>query len=128
MTVHLSKLVLVALLAVVPFGSAAGQSAAAVSPKVYEGWRQYSVHCARCHGQDVLGNPVAANLLQNTAPGGAVAEEGAFTAVVMQGRLDRGMPAFHDQMSAEQAAAVFAYVSGRATGKIPAGRPKRAEG
>lgn len=26
----------------------------------YEGWRQYSVHCARCHGQDVLGNQIKA--------------------------------------------------------------------
>ena len=52
-----------------------------LGPLEYEGWRQYSTHCARCHGQDVLGNPVAA---------------------------------------------IYAYVKGRADGKIPAGRPQRA--
>jgi mono/diheme cytochrome c family protein len=45
-------------------------------------------------------------------------------AVVLKGRLDRGMPAFQDQMSPEQASAVYAYVRGRATREIPAGRPK----
>src|SRR5215213_9364446 len=29
-------------------------SAPKVSRTEYEGWRQYSVNCARCHGQDVL--------------------------------------------------------------------------
>jgi mono/diheme cytochrome c family protein len=37
-----------------------------VSKIEYEGWRQYSVNCARCHGQDVLPNPVAANLLNRS--------------------------------------------------------------
>ncbi|HEU5040956.1 MAG TPA: cytochrome c [Gemmatimonadales bacterium] len=118
---------LLALFVLLPWRSALGQGAGPVSRQVYEGWRQYSVHCARCHGQDVLGNPVTANLLQSAAPGGAVADEGAFTAVVMQGRLDRGMPGFHQQITAEQAAAVFAYVSGRAAGKISAGRPTPAD-
>ncbi len=92
---------------------------------MYEGWRQYSVHCARCHGQDVLGNPVAANLLETTAPGGPTASEEAFTQVVMSGRVDRGMPAFADIMTPEQVGAVYAYVSGRAEQRIPPGRPRR---
>jgi hypothetical protein len=45
------------------------ENAPKVSPAEYEGWRQYSVNCARCHGQDVLPNPVAANLLISLAPG-----------------------------------------------------------
>ena len=44
--------------------------------EAYEGWRQYSAHCARCHGQDVVGNPVAADLLKSTRAGGPVAEPG----------------------------------------------------
>jgi len=110
-------------LVLVPLSAAAGQGA--VSAQVYEGWRQYSVHCARCHGQDVLGNPVTANLLETAAPGGAVAEEEPFTTVVLEGRPDRGMPGFKDQMTPEQVAAVYAYVRGRAAGEIPAGRPRR---
>ena len=44
-----------------------------VSAEEYEGWRQYSVQCARCHGQDVTGNPVAAHLLESAGSGGPVA-------------------------------------------------------
>jgi mono/diheme cytochrome c family protein len=105
--------------------TAQGQAQAPVSAEVYEGWRQYSVHCARCHGQDVLGNPVAANLLESAAPGGPMAEAGPFTAVVTTGR--QGMPGFQDQMTAEQIAAVYTYVRGRAAREIPAGRPRRPE-
>src|SRR3712207_3919088 len=110
-------------LAALPWRPALAQDAGTVPANVYEGWRQYSVHCARCHGQDVLGNPVAANLLESAGEGGAMAEEGPFVAVVLKGRLDRGMPAFESQMSAEQASAVYAYVRGRAKGEVPAGRP-----
>ena len=57
-----------------------GRRAAGSGPKLsgpeYEGWRQYSAHCARCHGQDVVGNPVAADLLKSAAAGGPVADAG----------------------------------------------------
>jgi mono/diheme cytochrome c family protein len=114
------------LLALLPWQGvgAQGETRPQVSAEVYEGWRQYSVHCARCHGQDVLGNPVAANLLESAAPGGPMAEAGPFTAVVSGGRPDRGMPAFKDQMTPEQIAAVYAYVRGRAAKEVPAGRPR----
>jgi mono/diheme cytochrome c family protein len=97
-----------------------------VSAAEYEGWRQYSVHCARCHGQDALPNPVAANLLVSLAPGGPTAEQETFTKVVIAGREDRGMPAFEGQVTPEQVEAMYAYLKGRAERKIPAGRPKEA--
>jgi mono/diheme cytochrome c family protein len=119
---------MVALLAgTLPAQAAAAQAPATVSAEVYEGWRQYSVHCARCHGQDVLGNPVTANLLQSAAPGGPMADAEPFTAVVVAGRPDRGMPGFQDQMTPEQIAAVYAYVRGRAAREVPAGRPRPPE-
>ena len=93
----------------------------------YEGWRQYNTHCARCHGQDVLGNPVAADLLKTTAAGGPVAEKAAFVEVVKTGRTDRGMPGFAKTVTDAQTNAIYAYVKGRADGKIPAGRPQRAK-
>ena len=102
---------------------AAGQETGAVSPAEYEGWRQYSVQCARCHGQDALPNPVAANLLVSMAPGGPTADQGVFTQVVMEGRPDRGMPGFKEIMTPEQIEAVYAYLRGRAENRIPAGRP-----
>ena len=107
---------------------AASQEAAVVGAAEYEGWRQYSVQCARCHGQDALPNPVAANLLVSMAPGGPTAEKAAFTQVVTEGRPDRGMPAFKDTMTPEQVDAVYAYLKGRAEKQIPAGRPKEPAG
>jgi mono/diheme cytochrome c family protein len=107
---------------------ASAQASAQVSAPEYEGWRQYSVHCARCHGQDVLGNPVAANLLESAREGGALAGRDAFVAVVQAGRTDRGMPAFDGVLSKEQSGAIYAYVKGRADGRIPAGRPARPPG
>jgi len=94
-----------------------------VSAEEHEGWRQYSVQCARCHGQDVVGNPVAANLLESVKEGGAVASKGAFTKVVAEGRSGTAMPAFKAIMSPAQIETVYAYVKGRADGRIPAGRP-----
>ena len=96
--------------------------------EAYEGWRQYSTHCARCHGQDVLGNPVAADLLKSTGPGGPVAEQAAFVQVVKAGRPERGMPGFGELLSDAQVNAIYVYVKGRADGKFPAGRPQRTGG
>jgi mono/diheme cytochrome c family protein len=115
-------------------GSAGGAAAQGketgprLGPEAYEGWRQYSAHCARCHGQDVLGNPVAADLLKSAAAGGPVAEPGAFVGAVKAGRPKQGMPGFAKVLDDAQVDAIFAYVKGRADGRIPAGRPERAGG
>jgi mono/diheme cytochrome c family protein len=107
--------------------SAAGsnQGRRQVSRVEYEGWRQYSVNCARCHGQDVLPNPVAANLLISLAPGGPINSEQAFAQVVTEGRLHRGMPAFNGILTPDQISATYAYVKGRAEKRIPPGRPQQ---
>jgi mono/diheme cytochrome c family protein len=112
-------------------GKPADQGGKAGSLKVsqleYEGWRQYSVNCARCHGQDALPNPVAANLLVSLGPGGSIDSEAKFVEVVTKGRPDRGMPAFGSLQTPEQIRAMHAYVKGRADGRIPPGRPDRPE-
>lgn len=105
-------------------GQVEGQEGGTVSALEYEGWRQYNVHCARCHGQDALPNPVAANLLVSMAPGGPAADETTFTKVVTEGRPDRGMPPFKKIVTPDQIAAMHAYLKGRAEKRIPAGRPK----
>jgi mono/diheme cytochrome c family protein len=105
-----------------------GEAGPRLGAEAYEGWRQYSAHCARCHGQDVLGNPVAADLLKSTAAGGPVAEQAAFVGVVKAGRPKQGMPGFAKVIDDAQTQAIYAYVKGRADGKIPAGRPQRAGG
>jgi polar amino acid transport system substrate-binding protein len=91
----------------------------------YEGWRQYSVNCARCHGQDVLPNPVASNLLVSLGPNGPIDSPEKFSQVVSEGRPEGGMPAFKSLLTPEQIKAIYAYVKGRAEGRIPPGRPER---
>ena len=108
-------------------GPAQGASAVPkLGPVEYDGWRQYSTHCARCHGQDVLGNPVAADLLKSAGSGGPMAKHDAFVPVVKAGRPERGMPGFASVLTDTQVDAIYAYVKGRADGKIPAGRPEKA--
>ena len=115
---------LVPSLAVAPVAEAQEKSAS-VSEVEYEGWRQYNVHCARCHGQDALPNPVAANLLTSLAPGGSTADQKTFTTVVVQGRTSKGMPAFKGSLEPPQVDAIYQYLKGRAEKRIPAGRPKQ---
>ena len=105
-------------------GSAAAQEGPAVSEVEYEGWRQYNVHCARCHGQDALPNPVAANLLVSLAPGGPAADKATFTKIIIEGRTSGGMPAFKGTVEPAQVDAMYAYLKGRAEKRIPPGRPK----
>ncbi|HEY5940168.1 MAG TPA: cytochrome c, partial [Gemmatimonadales bacterium] len=85
-----------------PAGQAAKPGGLKVSQAEYEGWRQYSVNCARCHGQDVLPNPVAANLLVSVKSGGPVDTPEKFREVVTKGRPERGMPALGPLLTAEQ--------------------------
>ena len=127
MFARLAGLALVAIIGAPDAASGQGrQTAPQLDAESYEGWRQYSAHCARCHGQDVLGNPVAADLLVSAKAGGPVSSQEAFVAVVKAGRPDRGMPSFASTLSEAYTNAIYVYVKGRADGKIPAGRPARA--
>ena len=108
-----------------PSAKPAAGGGAKLSKLEYEGWRQYSVNCARCHGQDVLPNPVAANLLVSLAPGGPTDSEQKFVQVVAEGRPDRGMPGFKSILGPDAIKAIYAYVKGRAEKRIPPGRPER---
>ncbi|HEX6534616.1 MAG TPA: cytochrome c [Gemmatimonadaceae bacterium] len=88
----------------------------------YDGWRQYMVNCARCHGDDAVGGVMAPDLRGSVAKGAV--DRSSFHSVVSGGRPAKGMPAFEKQLSGEQIAAIFAYVSARAEGRLAAGRPK----
>ena len=103
----------------------AQEKAASVTEVEYEGWRQYNVHCARCHGQDALPNPVAANLLTSLAPDGPAADQKTFTTVVIDGRTSKGMPAFKGSLEPAKVEAIYHYLKGRAEKRIPPGRPKQ---
>ena len=87
----------------------------------YEGWRQYMVHCARCHGDDAVSGVMAPDLRKSVSSGAT--NEAAFHSAVKAGRRGKGMPAFQGTLSDEQISAIYAYVAARAKGRLPAGRP-----
>jgi cytochrome c len=86
-----------------------------------EGWRQYMVHCARCHGDDAVGGLMAPDVRFSVARGAV--DEQSFRTVVLEGRREKGMPGFAGVLSDGQVAAIYAYISARASGKVGAGRP-----
>ena len=87
----------------------------------HEGWRQYMVHCARCHGDDAIGGLMAPDL-RTAVKKGSVDQTG-FSAVVLEGRREKGMPGFKGQITDEQVNAIYDYVAARASGKLKSGRP-----
>jgi mono/diheme cytochrome c family protein len=86
-----------------------------------EGWRQYMVHCARCHGDDAVGGVMAPDLRGSVAKGRV--DQASFHAVVADGRRDKGMPGFKGTLADDQIKKIFAYVKARGKGEIPTGRP-----
>lgn len=88
----------------------------------YEGWRQYMANCSRCHGDDAVGGVIAPDLRASVAKGAV--DEASFHSVVSTGRREKGMPGFKGTLSDEQIGAIYAYVSARAKGRLPAGRPR----
>ncbi len=86
-----------------------------------EGWRQYMVNCARCHGDDAVGGVMAPDLRKTVASGAG--SEATFHSIVTAGRRDKGMPGFKGTLSDAQISAIYAYVAARAKGGLPAGRP-----
>ncbi|MGH7510665.1 MAG: c-type cytochrome [Gemmatimonadales bacterium] len=95
-----------------------------VSQEVYDGWKQYNLNCARCHGEDVLGTTIAPHLIVSVRPGGAMASKEAFVQTVCGGRPEKGMPAWCPLgLDMEKIDAIHQYVKGRSEGKISPGRP-----
>ena len=99
-------------------------TAKVASAAEYEGWRQYMVACARCHGDDAIGGVMAPDLRTAISKGMSAA---TFSEVVTTGRREQGMPGFQETLTAEQVSALHAYVEARAGRRIPAGRPERRE-
>lgn len=131
--------VFVMVLAFAPPATVAAQEAAAagagpthaaprdtVGPAEYEGWKQFSLLCARCHGEDGLGTSFGPNLVAAFRPDGTLPSQEAFVAVLVAGRPDKGMPSggtlgletkYHEGM--------YQYLKGRSSGRLVGGRPAR---
>ncbi|MBA3554836.1 MAG: c-type cytochrome [Gemmatimonadales bacterium] len=100
-----------------------------VSQEVYDGWKQYNLNCARCHGEDVLGTTIAPHLLVSLKPDGPINTKESFVQVVCAGRPDKGMPSWcalgMDPPTIEK---LYAYVKARSDAKLSPGRPARRGG
>src|SRR5687768_14260677 len=65
-----------------------------VTQEVYDGWKQYNLNCARCHGEDVQGTTIAPHLISSMKPNGPINTKELFVQTVCAGRPARGMPAW----------------------------------
>ena len=95
-----------------------------VDQTTYDGWKQYNLNCARCHGEDVLGSTIAPHLIMSLKPNGPINTQEAFTEVVCAGRPAKGMPSWCALgMEPAKINQLYSYVKGRSEGKIGPGRP-----
>jgi cbb3-type cytochrome c oxidase subunit III len=95
-----------------------------VSQQVYDGWKQFNLNCARCHGEDVQGTTIAPHLIVSVRPEGSVPTKELFMQTVCAGRPEKGMPAWCPLgLEMGKIEAIYFYVKGRSEGKIHQGRP-----
>jgi mono/diheme cytochrome c family protein len=95
-----------------------------VTQTVYDGWKQYNLNCARCHGEDVQGTTIAPHLIVSLKPGGSIPSKELFMQTVCAGRPEKGMPAWCPLgLEMSKIEGIYAYVKGRSEGKLHLGRP-----
>ena len=95
-----------------------------VAQDVYQGWKQYELNCARCHGEYAVGTSFAPALVVSLKEGGTVPTKESFVQTVCAGRPDRGMPAWCALgLEMDKIENIYKYVKGRADQKIGVGRP-----
>ncbi len=95
-----------------------------VSQQVYDGWKQYNLNCARCHGEDVQGTTIAPHLIVSLKPDGPIKTKELFVQTVCAGRPEKGMPSWCALgMEMPTIEAIYSYVKGRSDAKIHPGRP-----
>ena len=95
-----------------------------VSEAVYDGWKQFNLNCARCHGEDVLGTTIAPHLILSLKPDGPINTKELFMQTVCAGRPAKGMPAWCALgLGMDKIGDIYQYVKGRSDAKISPGRP-----
>lgn len=89
---------------------------------VYEGWKQFNLNCARCHGEDVMGTTIAPHLIVSLR--GPINTKELFVQTVCAGRPAKGMPSWCALgLGMDKIDAIYSYVKGRSDSKIHPGRP-----
>ena len=95
-----------------------------VTQEVYDGWKQFNLNCARCHGEDVQGTTIAPHLILSLKPDGPINTKELFIQTVCAGRPAKGMPSWCALgMEMPTIEKMYAYVKGRSEAKIGPGRP-----
>ncbi|HLQ21961.1 MAG TPA: c-type cytochrome [Gemmatimonadales bacterium] len=90
----------------------------------YLGWKQFELNCSRCHGEYGVGTSFAPALVVSLKHGGTIPNEQTFIQTVCAGRPEKGMPSWCALgLEIPKMQAIYAYLKGRADGKIGIGRP-----
>jgi len=98
-----------------------------VSDSIYQGWKWWHVYCFRCHGEDAM-NPIlpsAPDLRWAVSPAGANFPRDSFVNTALNGRLDKGMPAWKVLLDTAAIYELYLYVKARSDGWLKPGRPHR---
>jgi len=91
---------------------------------IYDGWKQYQLACARCHGEDAHGTSFGPDLVEALRSDSRVADAAAFRAVLAGGRPDRGMPSgIALGVDPVQFDPIYQYLKGRSDNRYLGGRP-----
>jgi mono/diheme cytochrome c family protein len=95
-----------------------------VSQEVYDGWKQFNLNCARCHGEDALGTSFAPHLIVSLKPDGPINTKELFVQTVCAGRPEKGMPSWCALgMELPTIDKIYSYVKARSDAKMAPGRP-----
>jgi len=95
-----------------------------VSQDVYDGWKQFNLNCARCHGEDALGTSFAPHLIVSLKPDGPINTKELFMQTVCAGRPEKGMPSWCALgMEIPTIDKIYGYVKARSDAKMAPGRP-----
>lgn len=95
-----------------------------ISAAAYQGWKQFELNCSRCHGEYGVGTSFAPALVVSLKDGGTIPDEQTFIQTVCAGRPTKGMPSWCALgLEIPKMQMIYAYLKGRADGKIGIGRP-----
>jgi mono/diheme cytochrome c family protein len=95
-----------------------------LSVEAYQGWKQFELNCSRCHGEYAVGTSFAPALVVSLRDGGTIPTKEIFIQTVCAGRPEKGMPSWCALgLELDKINNIYAYVKGRADGKIHPGRP-----
>ena len=96
---------------------------------LYKAWQQYSLQCARCHGEDAQGSSFGPSLLRALSQDGDVPSREEFLNVLVHGRSDKGMPSAAKMgLDSVYFDGLYDYLKGRSDGRLHGGRPARRDG